>query len=251
MPPDRPRGARIDERPFAPVSCVGSGPLLVAEGPALYRPRQPERTAFYKFLDRHSEEFLRVHEERFEPEDGPLRPVVRDAVAAFLDCGVPRGGFARARCPECRPEYHRCFSCRTRLCCPSCQQQRVELLAEKLRRDVLAPVAHPSPAVLGRRPRTSGRGGGRRGGRPGCVKITRAGGGPRGGGGAAKPPRAVHPPVPQPSRAVPGRRPSPRGRVGAGRESRRVAFTIPKVLRPTFFRERRLLGLFPRCAFRP
>ena len=168
-----PRAARIEEWESPADRRFERGPILVCEGPALYRPRRPERTPFYRLIDEHFTEFARVHEERFEPEDGPLRRVVKDAVAAFLDCGVPRGGFARVRCPACHAEVLLCFSCRTRFFCPSCQQKRAELLAEKLRQDVLAPVAH-----------------------------------------------------------------------------RHVVFTIPKVLRPTFFRERRLLGLLPRCAFR-
>jgi hypothetical protein len=89
-------------------SARTDGRFLVAEGPSLYRPRRPERTIFYRLLDDHFTEFARVHEERFESEDGPLRPVVKDAVAAFLDCGVPRGGFARVRCPECKAEYLLC-----------------------------------------------------------------------------------------------------------------------------------------------
>ena len=35
------------------------------------------------------------HEERFEREDGPLRPVVPRTVTAYLDCGRMLGGYPR------------------------------------------------------------------------------------------------------------------------------------------------------------
>ena len=164
-----------------PVSALASRPPwwrwasggagYVRESAALYRPRHPERSAFYSLFDAHFAEFERVHEEMFEPEDGPLRSTVTKVVASFLDCGRPENGFARVRCPECGGEFFVAFSCQTRNFCPSCQQKRAELLAEKLREEVLAPVAH-----------------------------------------------------------------------------RHAIFTVPKALRRLFLRERRLLGILPRCA---
>ncbi|MCJ7589571.1 MAG: transposase zinc-binding domain-containing protein [Candidatus Aminicenantes bacterium] len=32
----------------------------------------------------------------------------------YLDCGNPRCGFARIRCPDCRAEHLLTFSCKTR-----------------------------------------------------------------------------------------------------------------------------------------
>ncbi len=148
-----------------------SGAGCVRESAALYRPRHPERSTFYRLLDAHFAGFERVHEEMFEPEDGPLRSTVTKVVATFLDCGLPENGFARVRCPECGGEFFVAFSCQTRNFCPSCQQKRAELLAEKLREEILAPVAH-----------------------------------------------------------------------------RHAIFTVPKALRRLFLRERRLLGILPRCA---
>ena len=152
---------------------LADGPFfLVREAPAVYRPRRPERTSFYRLLEEHFAEFTLVHEERFERTDGPLRGVVTKAVDAFLACGRPENGFARVVCPECRAEYLVAFSCRTRNFCPSCQQKRALLFAEKLREEILAPTAH-----------------------------------------------------------------------------RHLIFTIPVALRGLFLRERRLLGLLPRCAY--
>jgi hypothetical protein len=158
---------------FAPIPRGGTAlVLLVREAPAVYRPRRPERTAFYRLLDMHFEAYRMVHEERFEPRHGPLRPVVPKVVAQYLDCGRLHAGFARVRCPRCRAEHLLAFSCQTRNFCPSCQAKRAALFAEKLREEILAPVDH-----------------------------------------------------------------------------RHMVFTIPRVLRGLFERERRLLGLLSRCAF--
>ena len=115
---------------------------VVREAPAVYRPRHPETTFTYRLVRDHFDEFTWVHEDRFEARDGPLRSVVRRVVAKYLDCGILENGFARVRCPECGAEYFCAFSCQTRNFCGSCQQKRAELLAEKLREDVLAPVEH-------------------------------------------------------------------------------------------------------------
>jgi hypothetical protein len=68
----------------------------------VYRPRHPERTVLYRVLFHHFGRFLTEYEGRFEKECGFLRPVVKDVVEKYLDCGNPRSGFARIRCPRCR-----------------------------------------------------------------------------------------------------------------------------------------------------
>jgi hypothetical protein len=109
---------------------------VVREGPAVYRPRRPERTAFYQVIEGHFDEFALTHEERFEREDGPLRPVVRKAVDGFLACGRPEAGFARARCPECRAGYLVATSCQTRDFSPACRK-RALLFPRKLLEEIL------------------------------------------------------------------------------------------------------------------
>lgn len=126
----------------ASLSGSGYALSLVAEGPAVYRPRHPERSTFYRILDQHFDRYVAVHEERFEPKSGPLRSVVRPVVEAFLDCGRPKNGFARLRCPSCAAEHLIAFSCGSRNFCPSCQAKRSALFAEKLREKILAPVGH-------------------------------------------------------------------------------------------------------------
>jgi hypothetical protein len=116
--------------------------LVVREAAGIYRPRRPQEGILYRLLQDRFEEFALVHEERFEREDGPVRPVVRRVVNAFLDCGIPENGFARVRCPKCRAEFFVPFSCQTRNFCSSCSQKRALLFAEKLREEILAPVNH-------------------------------------------------------------------------------------------------------------
>jgi hypothetical protein len=54
-----------------------------------------------------------LYESLFEREYGYFRPVVNDFVEKYLDCGNPRCGFARIRCPSCRAEHLLTFSCET------------------------------------------------------------------------------------------------------------------------------------------
>jgi hypothetical protein len=70
----------------------GDGTGCVRESGAVYRPRHPERTTFYRTLDDDFGGFTLAHEGRYEREDGPLRPVVRSVVESFLDCGRPENG---------------------------------------------------------------------------------------------------------------------------------------------------------------
>ena len=110
--------------------------------PGVYRPRHPERTAFYQLFEKHFDRYLHSYDQRFEPRFGPLRSVVAPAVESFLGCGRLMGGFARLRCPSCRGEHLLAFSCQTRNFCPSCQAKRAALLGERLIEEVFAPVPH-------------------------------------------------------------------------------------------------------------
>jgi hypothetical protein len=79
----------------------------------IYRPRHPERTVLYRVLFHYFDRFLAEYEDRFEKEYGFLRPVIKEVVERYLDCGNPRCGFARIRCPDYRAERLLIFSCRT------------------------------------------------------------------------------------------------------------------------------------------
>lgn len=122
--------------------AVPAAARAASTAPRAYRPRHPERTAFYRLFDRHFDRYLWSYDERFESRFGPLRSVVPPAVNAFLECGRLLGGFARIRCPSCRGEHLLAFSCQTRNFCPSCQAKRAALLGERLVEEVFAPLAH-------------------------------------------------------------------------------------------------------------
>ena len=108
----------------------------------VYRPQHPERTVLYRVLFHYFDRFLTEYESRFEREYGYFRPIIKDVVERYLDCGNPRCGFARIRCPDCRQERLVMFSCRTRGFCPSCHAKRIEEWGEWMRETLLLDVAH-------------------------------------------------------------------------------------------------------------
>jgi hypothetical protein len=61
----------------------------------VYRPRHPERTVLYRVLFHCFDRFLAEYEGRFEKECGFFRPIIKEVVERYLDCGNPRCGFAR------------------------------------------------------------------------------------------------------------------------------------------------------------
>ena len=117
-------------------------PATAPTPPAVYRPRHPERAPTYRLLELHFDAYVRAHEERFEERHGALRAVVGRSVTQYLDGGRLMGGFARIRCPTCHAEHLLAFSCRTRNLCSSCQSKRSALFAERLRAEIVSPVAH-------------------------------------------------------------------------------------------------------------
>ena len=108
----------------------------------IYRGRHPERTVLYRVLFHHFERFLVEYERRFEKECGYFRPIIKEVVERYLDCGNPRSGFARIRCPDCHAEYLLTFSCKTRGFCPSCHAKRLEEWGEWIRERLLLDVPH-------------------------------------------------------------------------------------------------------------
>jgi hypothetical protein len=85
-------------------------------------------------------------------EYGYFRPIIKEVVERYLDCGNPRCGLAPIRCPGCGDERLLMFSCRSRAFCPSCRAQRLEEWGEWMRETLLLDVPHqvifPIPKML-------------------------------------------------------------------------------------------------------
>ncbi len=110
--------------------------------PRVYRPRHPERTALYRVLFYYFDRFLAEYESRIEKEYGFFRPIIKEVVERYLDCGSPRCGFARIRCRDCQAEDLLMFSCHTRGFCPSCHAKRLEEWGDWMREELLLDVPH-------------------------------------------------------------------------------------------------------------
>ncbi len=79
---------------------------------------------------------------RFAKEYGFLRPIIKEVIERYLDCGNPKCRFGRIRCPDCHGEQLLMFSCRTRGFCPSCHAKRLEEWGEWMRETHLLNVPH-------------------------------------------------------------------------------------------------------------
>jgi len=111
--------------------------ILRFRWPAIYRPRHPEKTVLGQVLFHHFEQFVAEYENRFERQYGFFRPIIKEAIERYLDCGNPRCRFAQIRCPDCGSEFLPHFSCRTRGVCPSCQAKPLEQWEEWLCEELL------------------------------------------------------------------------------------------------------------------
>ena len=62
------------------------------------------RAVLYRVLFHYVDRFLTEYEQCFEKEYGFLRAIIKEVVERYLDCGNPRCGFTRIRCPLCVEE---------------------------------------------------------------------------------------------------------------------------------------------------
>ncbi|MFH1453683.1 MAG: transposase zinc-binding domain-containing protein, partial [Armatimonadota bacterium] len=106
----------------------------------VYSPRNPKTSPLYRLVEDYHETFINRYDELYLQQYGFWRPIIRDVLYKFLDCGNLHQGFARVRCDACGSEYLLAFSCKTRCFCPSCNQRRSlefgELIADKILGDV-------------------------------------------------------------------------------------------------------------------
>ena len=83
--------------------------LHVADAaPGRYRRHEPEKTVLYKIIAEHLETFLAEAREQYQRG---LPKYVEKEFRAYLDCGLPSRGFARAVCDRCGRSLVVAFSC--------------------------------------------------------------------------------------------------------------------------------------------
>ena len=109
---------------------------------AVYRPRNPQDSDYYRCVEDYFETFVRIYDEHFSRQYGFWRPYVEQVIYRYLDCGDLHNGFARVKCKDCGHEYLLAFSCKRRHFCPSCHQKRVVEFGEWLCMDVLKKIPH-------------------------------------------------------------------------------------------------------------
>ena len=101
---------------------------------AVYRPRSPQSSDYYRCVEDHLETFVQVYEERFERRYGFWRPYLRKVIDRYLECGDLHHGFARVKCRDCQHEYLLAFSCRSYY--TSCVQVAVDVESVTLQQSV-------------------------------------------------------------------------------------------------------------------
>jgi len=99
---------------------------------AVYRPRNPQSSDYYRCVGDYFETFVGIYDEHFSKQYGFWRPYVEQVIYRYLDCGNLHNGFARVKCKDCGHEYLLAFSCKRRHFCPSCHQKRVVEFGEWL-----------------------------------------------------------------------------------------------------------------------
>ena len=110
--------------------------------PAVYKPRQPRKTALYQLMEAHYEDVKALWEDRFEKTYGRWRGFTDHAVWRYLDCGIEEAGFARIKCRDCGRERLLTLSCKQRGICPSCDAKRAAAFAAFLQDELLENVGH-------------------------------------------------------------------------------------------------------------
>ncbi|MHC9538061.1 MAG: transposase zinc-binding domain-containing protein [Vulcanimicrobiota bacterium] len=89
----------------------------------IYRPRNHRNSPLFQLVEDYYDIFERCYGEKYEKTYGYWRPVIRDVMFKFLECGNLENGFApfwedrgqaRVRCEDCGNEYLLAFSCKTR-----------------------------------------------------------------------------------------------------------------------------------------
>ncbi|MFQ5702372.1 MAG: transposase zinc-binding domain-containing protein, partial [Acidobacteriota bacterium] len=88
-------------------------PSARTSGPAVYRPRRPERSVLHKTVREDLETYLAACRQEGDFTGGvPLH--VETAFREYVKCGILAHGFARAFCAGCGHDFLIAFSCKHR-----------------------------------------------------------------------------------------------------------------------------------------
>ncbi|MFH1080824.1 MAG: transposase zinc-binding domain-containing protein [Pseudomonadota bacterium] len=81
---------------------------------AVYRPRNPQSSDYYRCVEDYFEIFVGIYDEHFSRQYGFWRPYVEQVIHRYLHCGNLHNGFARVKYKNCDHEYLLAFSCKHR-----------------------------------------------------------------------------------------------------------------------------------------
>ena len=72
---------------------------------AVYRPRNPQLSDYYRCVEDYFEIFAQIYDEHFSELYGFWRPYLEKVIHRYLNCGDVHNGFARVKCKDCGHEY--------------------------------------------------------------------------------------------------------------------------------------------------
>jgi len=64
---------------------------------AVYRPRNPQSSDYYRCVEDNFETFVQIYDEHFSRQYGFWRPYIEQVIYRYLDCGNLHNGFARVK----------------------------------------------------------------------------------------------------------------------------------------------------------
>jgi hypothetical protein len=64
---------------------------------AVYRPRYPQATGYYRCVEDYFETFVQIYDDWFSGDYGFWRPYIEKVIYRYLDCGDLHNGFARVK----------------------------------------------------------------------------------------------------------------------------------------------------------
>ena len=64
---------------------------------AVYHPRNPQSSDFYRCIEHYFETLVRLYDEYFSKHYGFWRPYIEQVINRYLDCGDLHNGFARVK----------------------------------------------------------------------------------------------------------------------------------------------------------